>query len=146
MNRFSKEIERKFLLKDLPSDFNLYLKQYVEQSYLFNSDIFSIRIRKYDDNRKYLDFKFGKGIKKFKLKFKLKFWINVKKTIKKIRYKKKVDNVLIVIDFFENGLKIVEIESKDYHKIKNYSIPDWFGLEVSYDKKYKNRNLFKNQL
>lgn len=138
MRRFKKECERKFLVKYLPDNFEIYLKQEVSQCYLFSNKWFCIRIRKYDNDKKYLDFKFGSGKIKFKIGFKINFWIN-KKCLKKTRYKNKINDLLTVIDIFENGLILVEIESSKYNVINNFKKPNWFGDEVTNDKKYRNR-------
>jgi CYTH domain-containing protein len=138
MRRFKKECERKFLIKYLPDDFENYLKQEVSQCYLFFNRWFCIRIRKYDDSRKYLDFKFGSGKIKFKIGFKVNFWTN-KKCLKKTRYKKRIGDILIVIDIFESRLMLVEIESSKCDVINNFKKLDWFGDEVTNNEKYRNR-------
>jgi adenylate cyclase len=143
MRRFNRECERKFLIRELPIDLCDFIKQEVSQCYLIANKLFCIRLRKYNDGRKYLDFKFGHGEIKFKIGFSINFWIN-KKCLCKTRYKKHINNVLMIIDVFTNGLKIVEIESKSHKAIKYFEIPEWFGEEVTHNPKYRNRYLYFN--
>lgn len=140
MNNY--EYERKFLLKKLPDDFNEYEVSEIQQWYIFSGNP-HIRIRKYDDSRCYVDIKWDGYITRRKIGFKSDFseiedLIVGKPTIKKTRYKKRENGYLIIIDFFESGLKLIEIESKNLELIENLSIPDWFGNEVTGDIRYFN--------
>ena len=143
MRLFKKECERKFLVKELPSDFNDYDKEDVHQYYPIVSKYFCVRVRKYSETRKYLDIKFGSGKIKFKIGLRINFFQTNKKCLVKTRHKKRFNNLLIVIDIFESGLRLVEIESSDCSIIDNYKLPEWFGEEVTNDKKYRNRYLIK---
>ncbi|MEO0166524.1 MAG: adenylate cyclase, partial [candidate division WOR-3 bacterium] len=64
--------------------------------------------------------------------------------IEKIRYKIKSDNKIIYLDIYKGklkGLKIAEVEFKSVKEAKKFKPPEWFGKEVTYDKRYKNKNL-----
>lgn len=39
------------------------------------------------------------------------------------------------------GLATVEVEFQDVESATQFIVPDWFGKEVTYDKKFKNKNL-----
>lgn len=149
---FKKQIEneRKFLIKELPKDFHTYLKSTVKQWYLTKPfDDVSVRIRLYDDNRCYLDIKKGYGIIKEKIGKKCNFndiqeYTNNAYLLEKIRYKKHIDDYLIIIDFFQNGLKLVEIESKNYNTINNFKPLYWWGEEVTDNIEYYNNVIAYN--
>jgi CYTH domain-containing protein len=141
------EHERKFLLKELPIDFNTYTKNRIKQWYLTkpNHDV-SLRIRLYDDGRCYFDTKRGSGITKTKIGKKCKFedvtrYIDGAYLIEKDRYKKHCDGYLLIIDFFDNGLKLIEIESDNLDIITNFNVPNWFGEEVTHDINYCNNTM-----
>jgi len=148
------QIERKFLIKELP-DLSDWRKEEVQQWYLTDpTDYESIRVRLYNDNeqRCYIDVIQGKGLKRDKYSKKSK-WVKFKDkmdkypTIKKTRYKKEIDHyVLMVVDIFEDGLQLVEIESYESEfSIKNFDIPDWFGDEVTDYITYSNAWLARNK-
>lgn len=151
MKKTKIEHERKFLLKELPNDFDTYVKSGVKQWYLNKPDNpISLRIRLYDDGRCYFDSKRGEGISKEKTGEKCNF-VDVEKytigsyIIEKDRYKKHIDDYLIIIDFFNDGLKLIEIESDNIETVINFNIPDWFGKEVTYDNNYRNKTLAYNK-
>ncbi len=65
--------------------------------------------------------------------------------VRKIRYKKQIENHIWEIDEFleENkGLIIAEIELSTEDEV--FEKPEWIGEEVSYDKKYTNGSLSRN--
>ena len=138
------EYERKFLLKEYPvifTDFNL---EKIKQWYISKSDDnISTRIRLYDDNRCYLDIKKGLGMVRDEFGFKCSyddvkdFLIDVP-FIEKDRFKLHIDNYLLIIDEFKNGLRLVEVESDDLEFIKNFKPFSWMGEEVTDDIKYTN--------
>jgi len=64
--------------------------------------------------------------------------------VKKTRYYIPYNNVQIELDIFEGkleGLVVAEVEFKSFDDIKNFITPSWFGLDVTDDKRYKNKNL-----
>ena len=152
--KVKQQIERKFLVLYLP-DLSDWRKQKIEQWYLTNpNDYESIRVRLYDDDeqRCYVDIIHGKGLIRDKYCKKsdwknFKDKIHIHPSIKKTRYKKQIDNyVLMVVDLFENGLQLVEIESYDSEfSIKNFDIPEWFGEEVTDYLTYTNHWLAFNK-
>ena len=143
MRIFNMEYERKFLLNELPIDFDSYTKQEVKQCYLLSNSFFSIRTRDYGNNRCYLDIKIGSGLSKIKIGFRIKTYKCVSKSISKVRYKKRMGGLLFVIDIFDNGLRLVEIEAKNKNIVNRFRPPSWFGREVTSLDKYKNRYLAK---
>lgn len=151
INRTSIEHERKFILKGLPDDFDTYSKCKVKQWYLTKPDNpVSVRIRLYDDGKCYFDIKKGFGISREKNGTKHKFediqnyTLNAK-FIEKTRFKQRHKDYLIVIDYFDDGLKLVEVESENLDVIKNFQPLDWFGEEVTDKIEYTNSYLTNMQ-
>lgn len=146
------EHERKFLLKRLPEDFDTYIREDVIQWYIKSYKSYSLRLRQYSDGRCYIDLKERKsGISKIKYGKKVEFtnyqkFTNNKPFIKKIRYKKHYENHLTIIDVFDDNQMIIEVESKELSYLKDMLIPDWFGVEVTYDIKYTNHYMSQKYL
>jgi len=147
----SLEIERKFLLKSIP-DLNTCIASHdIEQFYLLNDGLekSSVRIRKYD-NLFFFTFKKGGGLSKVEIEFEIskenyfdfeKIIIS-KNIIKKTRFEYDLGSGLIAeIDFFSGKFKdylVCEVEfltEKDAH---DFIPPEWFGEDVSGDKRYGN--------
>jgi len=142
--KIKQQIERKFLVKELP-DLSDWKKEEIQQWYLTEPNyIESIRVRLYGDGRCYIDVIRGFGLEreKYGRESNWKYFkdkIDKHPSIKKTRYKKSFDNILMVIDVFEDGLQLVEIESYDGDSnIKNFEIPEWFGEEVTEKMIYTN--------
>lgn len=152
--KVKQQIERKFLIKELP-DLSDWRKQEIQQWYLTKpNEHESIRVRLYDDDKQkcYVDIIYGKGLIRDKYCKKsnwdnFKDKIDIHPSIKKTRYKKQIDNhVLMVVDIFENGLQLVEIESYNSEfSIKHFDIPDWFGEEVTKHLFYTNNWIAYNK-
>jgi len=153
------EIERKFLINELPKDLEAYEKIEIEQGYISNKP--TIRIRK--ANEKYLltvKTKFGVSVneggpivnnehefeiteKEYNhLKEKLKRGV-----LKKIRYLIPLEGGLIAeLDVFKErfeGLVFAEVEFPSVEAAECFVKPDWFGKDVSDDKRYKNAKIIK---
>lgn len=138
------EYERKFLYKTWPTIFNDCRKEKVKQWYISTpEDSISIRIRLYEDNRCYLDFKKGVGKERYEAGMKC-HWDDVKHLtedipfVEKERFKINTNEYLIIIDFFSNGLKLIEVEAKTLEDINNFKPYDWMGKEVTNMVEYTN--------
>lgn len=138
------EYERKFLLKEYPFIFYRFATEKIKQWYISKpDDLVEVRIRLYDDNRCYIDFKRGSGVERYEYGFKC-VWDDVKDLltdipyVEKNRFKLHFDNYLLIIDEFKDGKKIVEIESNDLEFIKNFQPFEWMGEEVTDDVHYTN--------
>ncbi len=152
------EIEKKFRIKYLPENLESYEKKVIEQGYLCTDPV--VRIRK--SNEEYiLTYKSKFGIDK-ELDQLAKVCNEVEVPLNKSGYehlKEKIDNQLVrkvrYIIPLENGLKaeldifgdhlegltIVEVEFPGEEEIHNFVAPDWFGEEVSQDKRFTNSYL-----
>ena len=142
------EIERKFLIKELPSDFEetIHIKQY----YLSNNKNMVQRLRIFNKENAIMSFK-EKTSKMSKYEFeynipledahKMISILNVP-FIDKKRHIIYIDSVKWEIDEFlgnNKGLIIAEVELKTENQSIN--IPNWIDKEVTNDKKYYNYNL-----
>ncbi len=142
------EIEKKYLVNELP-DLSDYPFDEIEQGYL--SFIPEIRIRRKGKNC-YITKK-GEGTQ---TREELETEINTTaydilsslvqgRVIRKTRYKIPLeDNLTAELDIYHDdldGLLTVETEFKSEEQAQEFVSPDWFGKEVTEDKKYKNKNL-----
>ena len=143
------EIERKFLVKEMPN-----LKQYsfhcMEQGYLNTDPV--VRVRKEDDSY-YLTYK-GKGLlarEEYNLPLNEEGYYHlVEKAdgviIRKKRYLIPYEKYTIELDVFEEPyekLVIAEVEFESEEEAGEFCPPDWFGEDVTYDRRYHNSNLSK---
>lgn len=152
------EIERKFRIKELPDHIENYDKKVIEQGYLCTNPV--VRIRKSNDDY-YLTYKskFGIGDQSLKkacvsnevevplneesyehLKEKVDYHL-VKKTRYLIPLENNLTAELDVFDGILKGLVFVEVEFKDEESADAFIPPNWFGDDVSLDKRYKNNYL-----
>jgi len=143
------EIEKKYLVKNIPANLHLYEKKEIIQGYISIDP--TIRLRKSDDEY-FLTIK-GKGhLKREEMEFRLtkeqfeNLWAKVDSaTINKTRYYIPLENNLIAeLDIYHkdlNNLLTVEVEF-DSEKASEYFIPpEWFGEDVTHDSRYKNNNI-----
>ncbi|MFP4697430.1 MAG: CYTH domain-containing protein [Eubacteriales bacterium] len=145
------EIERKFLVTDFP--FNLVNLPYdnIEQGYISTDPV--IRIRK-KSNSYFLTVKSEGLLSREEINIpinKNKYALLSKKLdynlIIKKRYYYTLDNKLTAeIDVFDGNLKgltVLEVEFKSEKEAYEFNPPNWFGEEVTFNKKYQNSNLVK---
>ena len=139
------EIERKFLLKELPENLESYSVRHLEQGYLCTAPV--VRIRR--DNDKYeLTYK-GKGcmvreehnLPLTKEAYKhLREKIDGRLIVKK-RYMIPLEKYTIELDVFEGDLApltLAEVEFSSEDDAKNFVAPDWFAEDVTFSKLYHN--------
>ena len=144
------EIERKFLVKELPKGFKNCKRHYITQGYL-HSDEKEYRIRCIDNLKYILTEKWGKGISRKEEEYEIskKEYLELLEkvegnVIKKIRILYPLADKMAEIDFFFGnlkGLKTVEVEFDSIEEANAFKVPDWFGEEVTGDDRYKNYNL-----
>jgi len=143
------EIERKFLIQELPQNLEQYSVIHMEQGYLSTEPV--IRIRKEDD-----DYVFTYKSKGFLTREEHNLPLNAEsykhlKTkidgnlIKKYRYLIPLDDSLRVeLDVFKGMLApliLAEVEFPDLDSANAFVAPAWFGEEVTYDAMYHNNYL-----
>ncbi|MEO0183961.1 MAG: CYTH domain-containing protein [candidate division WOR-3 bacterium] len=149
--RKCKEIERKFLVNKLFKSYKKLPCNLIIQGYItISNNGLEVRIRKID-NKVYLTIKSigdlirdEREIQLSQKQLRVLWPITKGRRIEKIRYKIKSDNKIIYLDIYKGklkGLKIAEVEFKSVKEAKKFKPPEWFGKEVTYDKRYKNKNL-----
>jgi hypothetical protein len=153
------EIERKFLVKELPKGLECCNKLEIEQGYI--SEKPTIRIRKADE-RYILTVKSKFGVcnnegdpivnneseteitKKEYEALKEKLVCN---TLRKTRYIIPLaDGLVAELDVFKDrlcGLVFAEVEFPSVEEANRFNKPEWLGMDVSNDKRYRNSNIVK---
>lgn len=149
------EIERKFLLNlnDLPKEYEQVFPYRICQTYL-QTDETEIRIRSVLDNAStYLSFfltiKAGEGRTRKEKEF-LILESTYKAMFKGIPISKnrigiKHGNYILEVDMYDNlnDLVVIEVEFPSEAAADEFVVPEWFGKEVTDNKAYKNKNLWK---
>lgn len=152
------EIERKFTLKELPSDLETYPCHLIEQAYLNTDPV--IRIRK-EDTSYYLTYK-GSGLmarEEYNLPLnETAYYHLLEKADGRIITKKRYviplkqyqpeeqNDLSIELDVFEGELApliIAEIEFPTKEMAEAFAAPELFLEEVTFDPRYHNSNLSK---
>ncbi len=145
------EIERKFLIKHLPSSL-MTNGTSISQGYMVNKKDEIVRIRLFGEqafltikgitlnaSRKEFEYKIPKQDAREMLSL-----FCDKKLIKKTRYQIEFNSFEWIIDVFSGnnkGLAVAEIELLSIDQ--PFKKPDWVGKEVTHDPKYFNANLIK---
>ncbi len=143
------EIERKFLVKQIPSELSSYKKRLIEQGYLSTNPV--VRVRR-DNDDFYLTYK-GQGLlsrEEYNLLLNQESYEHLLakadgNIITKTRYEiPEKNNLIIELDIFDGifkGLVIAEVEFSSEEEANAYNPPEWFGEDVTYDKQYHNSNM-----
>ena len=146
-----REIERKFLLAELP-DLNVYACYRIEQGYIADGNAL-VRVRIFAGSG-YITIKCngiaGKiGVDEYEYEIPYRDAVELlkltEKTLRKRRYIIPVDDHLFEVDVFEGpleGLVVAEIELDSIDEL--FHRPHWLGEEVSCDSRYSNKNLLAN--
>lgn len=142
------EIERKFLVKSLPTNLEQYTCIQMEQGYLCTDPV--VRIRKENDQY-FLTYK-SKGFlsrEEYNLPLTAEAYQHLKQKvdgnlIHKTRYVIPYGTHRIELDYFCEPfapLVLVEVEFDSEEEAKLFTPPDWFGEEVTYSREYHNSTL-----
>ncbi len=140
------EIEKKFLVKKMPELSSTPYK-IIKQGYL-NESRPTLRIRQINEQH-FLTYKYHKEGNKVNISEEYELPISkecfdnlstkiIGKMISKKRYYIKMENYLIELDVFENGLVLAEVEFKSTEEASNFIKPSWFGKDVTENKCYRN--------
>ena len=148
------EIERKYLIKEIPFSLESFTVRIIEQGYLCTAPV--VRIRR--DNDKYeLTYKSGGLMMRREENLPLNkeaYEHLVSKVdgrlIQKKRYMIPLDGIntglTVELDVFEGDLApliLAEVEFKDENTANNFVAPDWFGEDVTFCGLYHNSYLSK---
>lgn len=149
------EIERRFLVTDLPSHLNKYKHEYIEQGYLETNEHTSIRIRK-KGGKYYQTIKLGSGkirqeteIEISEQQYNLLWPLTKGRRLKKTRYEIPYLSLTIELDIYRGkleGFHTVEVEFNTEKECDKFNSPEWFGKEVTENPKFTNRYLAINGL
>lgn len=149
----AKEIERKFLVNDIPSIIEGRESCLIEQYYIsINPEIRLRKVQKLNDSQAnyYMTQKSnGTEIREeTEIEVDEVFYLNNQKRmvgqiIRKIRTRIPLENNLVAeLDVYQDiDLQVVEVEFKNELEANEFIPPQWFGEEVTNDERYKNRNL-----
>ncbi|MBI3591126.1 MAG: adenylate cyclase [Candidatus Melainabacteria bacterium] len=144
------EIERRFLVKDLPKDLGKGTE--VIQGYLKTDDGTSVRLRKAGDKYFYT-VKVGTGKIRNETEIEISAYLfnslwhlTNGRRLRKTRYEIPYKYLTIQLDIYQKklkGLLTVEVEFKTLEQCDNFIPPDWFDEEVTEIKSYTNRSFAK---
>ena len=143
------EIERKFIPIELPEDLNQFEHHKIEQAYLNTAPV--IRIRKQDDEY-ILTYKGGGMMAREEYNLPLNkdsYYHLLEKAdgnvITKTRFNIPIhDNLIAELDIFEGkfaGMALVEVEFDSIEQANSFTPPEWFGEDVTHDKRFHNSYL-----
>ena len=145
------EIERKFIPKQLPDNLEQYPFHIIEQGYLCTNPV--VRIRKMDDSY-FLTCK-SEGMlahEEYEMPLSEEGYLHLRKKtdgilITKRRYLLPLDSShTIELDIFDGSLKgvtLAEVEFATIEEAGAFVPPEWFGEDVTYDKRYHNSEMSK---
>lgn len=147
----TREIERKFLIKRLPSNLRRHKSSRILQGYLATEpDERHVRLRKKGKNTS-LTFKLVRGHVRDEREIALTpkqfaaLWpATVGRRLQKVRYTIPWKNFLIEIDVYRGknkGLVVAEVEFPNQTVCRKFKPPNWFGREVTGEKRYSNIRL-----
>ncbi len=146
-----KEIERKFLVRSLPENLDQYPYEEISQGYIaIVEDGTEVRLRK-KGNRYFQTIKSGGGKIRTETEIEISeeqfnsLWQTTKdKRLEKIRYKIPYEGRTIELDVYRgslDGLASTEVEFGSPEESDQFVPPEWFGKDVTDDRRYKNQNL-----
>lgn len=144
------EIERKFLLQGLPPDLEHIRKERVRQGYIHADENREIRVRK-AGGMYFETVKTGSGMSRTEYEILLKksqfegLWKSTAGArLEKYRYIYEWQGYKLEIDEYSGklaGLFTGEVEFPSVRDAEEFPVPPFFGEEITFDFRYKNRNL-----
>ena len=152
------EIERKFLISSLPHQLSECKSARLEQGYLDfgDEDEPERRIRKLTENGSTLYFYTEKGngdLCREEEEYEIPEYsyenlkeLVISSILEKTRYYLPLDGLTIEVDIYGgslDGLMVAEVEFSSLDEANAFVPPEFFGEEITYDKKYRNKNLAK---
>lgn len=147
------EIEKKYLIPEIPSDLNIIKTRHIEQGYLCTDPV--VRIRR-DDDSFFLTYK-SKGLmvrEEYNLPLTSSAYEHLRskidgRLIRKFRHVIPIDNNLFIeLDVFQDDLSpliLAEVEFPSEEMAENFQPPSWFGEDVTFSSLYHNSTLSKTE-
>ena len=144
------EIERKFLIPDPPLELEKHPFKEILQGYIAITDGTEVRIRKKGEEY-FLTVKTGEGLIRketeisiIREQFEALWPLTENLRIEKKRYEIKYGKFLIELDLYSglhSNLIVAEVEFQSEDESNSFIAPGWFGLEITDDERFKNKNL-----
>ena len=149
----SREIEKKYLVNIFPEISDNIIRNEIMQGYIFITDSMELRLRKKSD-KYFQTIKTGEGLNRGEFEVELSanqfdvLWpLTENKRVEKTRYEINYSAFLVELDVYKGilgGLMTAEVEFNSEDEIQNFNPPDWFGEDITLDKRYKNKSLALN--
>lgn len=145
------EIERKFLVEQLPDGLDGHRSREIEQGYLAITDAVEVRLRRYGD-QSFLTVKSSGNESRIEEEIEIDegrfaaLWpLTDGRRIQKRRYRIPFgDGLTIELDVYHDrleGLLTAEVEFNSLADATAFVPPGWLGPEVTDDRRYKNKRL-----
>ncbi len=145
------EIERKFLVNEMPGNLEKYPSNYISQGYLESADDETeVRIRRIGD-RFFKTVKSGEGLERNEVEteinrdtFDRQWPLTEGMRVEKRRYEIPYSEHVIELDVYSGaleGLIVAEVEFESVEDSVRFTPPLWFGREITDDVRYRNRSL-----
>ena len=151
-----KEIERKFLVTEVPVTPDSFNYEKIRQGYLANDEYGAVRVRQKGE-RFYITYKGVTGVhaaERVELETELTeeqfsvLWPGTEgRRVEKTRYTIPYGANTIELDLFEGqdaGNILAEVEFASTAEADEFIVPAWFGTDVTADKRYGNASIAEN--
>jgi adenylate cyclase len=149
--REHREIERKFLVRQLPDDLARHPQAEIEQGYLaLGADGVQVRLRKTGAEFS-LTHKRNRGnareereVPLTREQFEVLWPATADRRLCKTRYDVPLGQLVVEVDIYRGrheGLVVAEVEFADEEKARAFRPPPWLGDDVSHDPRYSNQLL-----
>jgi CYTH domain-containing protein len=141
------EIERKFLVRQMPDNLEHFARHAIAQGYLVPSGEVEVRLRRQDDQH-WLTFKRRSGLVREEINLPLtgaqwdELWpLTLGKRLTKLRYEIPLAPWTVEIDVYggkNEGIVVAEVEFPSEEEAMAFQPPDWLGEEVTGRREYAN--------
>ncbi len=146
-----REIERKFLVRELPEKLEDFPHAEIEQGYLaIELDSVQVRMRKAGDELS-LTYKRNEELSREEREITLTpeqfavLWPGTaERRLRKTRYEVPLGELVVEIDVYHErheGLIVAEVEFENEEEARTFQPPPWLGDDVSFDPRYSNQLL-----
>jgi CYTH domain-containing protein len=147
----AREIERKFLVAEMPPNLAEFAHRDIEQGYLaIAADGVQVRLRKAGEKHT-LTFKRGRANAREEREVEISpgqfavLWPGTEgKRLAKTRYDVPLGDHTVEIDIYSgrhSGLIVAEVEFEDEQTASAFEPPSWLGADVTHDARYSNQLL-----
>jgi len=146
----AKEIERKWLVREIPSLGEIPREQIIQGYLAISSDGTEVRVRRKGDEF-VQTVKSRGGLARDEIEVEISpdqfraLWPATEgRRLEKTRYALEWNGYPLELDVYKGslaGLAVVELEFESADESKRFSPPAWFGDEVTEDRRYKNSSL-----